>query len=69
MTTLQNLKYNQPRGEASYTSLTFKHKTMEKISELYLEYIDDSEGLTPQAWVEQYDLTEEEKEYFLFLMN
>jgi hypothetical protein len=42
---------------------------MEKISDLYYEYIDDSEGLTPQVWVEQYDLTEEEKQYFLFLLN
>jgi hypothetical protein len=46
-----------------------KHKTMEKISELYFEYIDDTEGLTPEVWVEQYDLNEEEKEYFLFLLN
>lgn len=42
---------------------------MEKISELYFEYIDDAEGLTPEVWVEQYDLNEEEKEYFLFLFN
>jgi hypothetical protein len=42
---------------------------MGHISDLYFEYIDDSEGLTPQVWVEQYDLAEEEKQYFLFLLN
>jgi hypothetical protein len=42
---------------------------MENIAELYFEYIDDNEGLTPQDWICQYDLDQEEKDYFISLLN
>jgi len=51
-TTLQNLKYNQPRGEASYTSLTMQLTTLELITikslidqkiELYESWLNDEQ--------------------------
>ena len=40
-----------------------------EIADIYLEYIDDNEGLAPQDWICQYDLTEEEKDYFFTFFN
>ena len=42
---------------------------MENVSELYFEYIDDTEGLSPENWILQYDLSEDEKQYFISLLN
>jgi hypothetical protein len=42
---------------------------MEHISDYYFDFIDDNEGLSPEVWISQFDLQEEEKEYFLSLLK
>ena len=42
---------------------------MEHIADYYFEYIDDSEGLTPEVWISQYSLEIDEIEYFLRLVK
>lgn len=42
---------------------------MENVSDLVIEYVDDNEGLSPQEWLTQYDLNEDEREYFFSLLK
>jgi hypothetical protein len=42
---------------------------LETIYTIYQEYIDGNEGINPTDWLCQYDLNQEEIEYFFSLLN